>query len=58
MNGINREALPMDQPTIHIYYECTKTKMLKFVGVCIDGAEKVIVCYHNRSLLGTRPMIA
>jgi hypothetical protein len=46
-----------------------KTEMLKIVGVCIDGAEKVSVCYHceqksfwnasrepliNREWLGTR----
>jgi len=45
--GINIQALARDLPAIHIHHECTKTEMLKFVGVRIDSAEKVIVCYHS-----------
>jgi hypothetical protein len=33
--------------TIHNHREYTESEMLKNVKVCIDGAEKVIVCYHG-----------
>jgi len=47
MTVISSQALARDLPAIHFHHECTKTEMPKFVGVCIDGGEKVIVCYHS-----------
>ena len=46
MTRIYSQALARDLLAIHVHQECTKTKMLKFVWVCIDGVEKV-VSYHS-----------
>jgi len=48
VTGINIQPLARDLPAIHLHHECTKTEMLKIEGVCIDGAEKVSVCYHSK----------
>jgi hypothetical protein len=34
-------------PAIHNHIESTKSEMLKFVGICLDGPEKVFVVYHG-----------
>jgi hypothetical protein len=47
MTGIYSQSLARNLPTIHNNAESTKTEMLKFVGICIDGAEKVFVVYHG-----------
>jgi len=44
---INVQALARDLSAIHVHHKCTKTEMLKIVGVCIDGAEEVSVSYHS-----------
>jgi len=47
MTRINSQAFPTDLPAIRVHHESTNTKMLKFVGVCTDGAEKVTICFHS-----------
>ena len=52
MTGIYRQALARVLPAIHVHHECTKTTMLKFVGVCIDGTEKVVSYYSEQGPFG------
>jgi hypothetical protein len=48
MTGSYDESLAKYLPTVHDQIECMNSEMLKYVGVGIDGAEKVSVFYHGK----------
>jgi hypothetical protein len=47
MTGIYSQIVARNLPAIHKHGESMKTEMLKFVGICIDAAEKDFVVYHG-----------
>jgi hypothetical protein len=47
MTGIYNQSLASNLPTDSNHIESTNSKMLKIVGVGIDGAEEVFAVYHG-----------
>jgi len=47
MTRIESQCLVGHLSAVQKHRVCADSKILKFVGVCIDGAEKVAVIYHS-----------